>query len=421
MNHSNLSFIENIPIFQARYPGTFENQTDSNAFTASSHRVYQFIHKKLGLQILVAQKNPNRFTPAERDVGREKLKSIGGKPISFKTADHMVINGMHFIGKDCVENSPTLILFSGNGVRYEEYGSQTFSCVRLFTIKNWLKLGVNVLIFNYRGIEKNPGNATRNGLIFDGDAAVQYVRDGLKVPEEKIILHGHSLGGGIASEVAVLHPTINYCNDRSFSSLSQQVKMMLGGGILGALVSKLLNRFGWEFNTVDNWKKIKGHKWIVYHPNDPAIRMGARLIDAISTVDSQASILQMQSQRIQTKKGSRPEDANLLQNPTKGDISFAGSSSHMRKLRGNDEKGLYEKQIKISLANRVLNHNRWQQWQTIFNLKMESDFRFLCSFNKPLTQVNKHFLSDKAVFISPNHINVDKGLMRTNFMHITRR
>jgi cephalosporin-C deacetylase-like acetyl esterase len=61
----------------------------------------------------------------------------------------------------------------------------------------------------------------------DGDAAFQYIHSQKQVPQEKILLHGHSIGGGIASEVAAMHPQVNYCNDRSFSSLSKQVRVMV--------------------------------------------------------------------------------------------------------------------------------------------------------------------------------------------------
>lgn len=174
------------PPFQARYPADFKPVVYQNSLSSSLHSLYLFFHRQLGLHILVAQNNPNRFTPKEGEVGHARLRQLGGKRVQFKTADQHVINGMHFIGKECSEDSPTLILFSGNGLRYEEYGSQTFTAVRLFTVKNWLKIGVNVLIFNYRGIEAHRGCATKNGLVLDGDAAIQYVKDQLKVPEIKL-------------------------------------------------------------------------------------------------------------------------------------------------------------------------------------------------------------------------------------------
>lgn len=344
---NNLDFAQFPSSFIAQYPSKLKESSNSSIIASALNPIYQFIHKKIGLFVLIAQRNPNHFSQAEGEVGHKKLEALGGKRISFQTADGEEIKGMHFIGKECAENSPTLILFNGNGLRYEEYGSQTIKSIRLFNIKNWLKLGVNVLIFNYRGINQSPGSATRNGLILDGDAAVQYVRDVLKVPEQHIILHGHSLGGAIASEVGALHPQMNYCNDRSFSSLSQHVKIIFGGRLIGKIAAKLLVAYGWEFDTVSNWDKIKGHRWVIYHPNDRIIPFGARLIDKIN---KQASMIQMQAQWIQTKNGNRPEDPALLEKPTQNDFSFSQASAHMRQMRGPYEKELYSKQIQTALS-----------------------------------------------------------------------
>lgn len=120
---------------------------------------------------------------------------------------------------------------------------------------------------------------------------------------------------------------------------------MFGGGVMGTLASKLLIHLGWEFDTHKNWEKIKGHKWIVYHPKDPVIIEKARLVDTIGKISSQVPVIKMLSQWIPSKKGLRAEDLSLLESPTKGDISLAGASTHMRKLRGKEEKALYEQQI----------------------------------------------------------------------------
>ena len=330
------------PLFKAQFSPDFKNP--------KSNFIYSYMHKQLGWRILEAQRNPHGFTPEEGEKGRAVLKQCGGKRISYTTADNLVINGMHFLGRGCSENSPTLILFNGAGIRYEEYGSQLFNSVRIFTIKHWLKLGLNVLIFNYRGIETSQGSATRNGLILDGDASIQYVRDYLKVPEDKIILHGHSLGAGIAAESAVLHPNVHYCNDRSFSSLSQLVKIMYGGGVFGTQMAKLFQIMDWEFNTIDRWDKIKGHKWLIYHPNDRTILVGGRLLDAIKKVDPQAHIIKMSAQVLQTKRGLQLEDLSQLKNPSNSNLNFARSSTHMRKLYSQEEKSQYEKEVKLALS-----------------------------------------------------------------------
>lgn len=345
--------VSNTPpaIFQAQYSQSFQKKADVSWIKAPFNQIALYVHKKLGMHILTAQNNPHKLTLQELERGYQSLVHIGGKPITFETPDGVLLKGMHFIGKGCKEDSPTLILFNGSGMRFEEYGAQTFSVIRIFTINSWLKLGVNVLTFNYRGTDTNPGSATRDGLILDAEAAFQYVHDHLKVPEGKIIFHGHSLGAGIASAVGAKHPSINFCADRPFSSLSQVIKMMFGGGMLGIALSSVLKFGDWEYDVVENLNQIKGHKWVIYHPNEKVIPKGAQLMEYIHLVNAKIPAIAMKAQQFQTKNGLRLEDLSLVKSPTPGQISYALCSTHMRKLRGPEEKSAYADQINIALGN----------------------------------------------------------------------
>lgn len=340
-----------VSAFQAQYPSVLMTSSEPGRIRQLVNRIVHFVHRKIGLFVLQSQGNPYLFTPSEKLKGHQKLEEIGGKLIEFKTADGFLLKGMHFLGKDCNKNSPTLILFNGSAVRYELYGSQKFSPIRLFAISNWLKLGVNVVVFNYRGVD-HPGTATKTGLTLDGDAIYQYVREELKVPENKIIFHAHSLGAAIASEVAKLHPIVNFCCDRSFYLLSELVKLLFknrifGGSVLGFLFSKIIIMTGWEYNVFENWNKIKGHKWVITHPHDPTIPKGVRLVEKLIS-ESITSKIEMKSRKFKTKKGlDVNENVSLINRATQSQIIAAGNSAHMRKLQGIEEKALYEKEIKI--------------------------------------------------------------------------
>lgn len=346
--------VDNLSAFQAQYPSVLMTSSKPGRVTQLVQRIIQFVHKKIGLSILQSQSNPYHFNPSEQLKGHQKLEELGGKHIKFRTADGFLLKGMQFLGKGCNKNSPTLILFNGSAIRYEFYGSQTFSSIRLFTISNWLKLGVNVVIFNYRGVE-NPGSATKDGLTLDGDAAYQYVKDELKVSENKIIFHGHSLGAAIASEVIKLHPMVNFCSDRSFYLLSELVRLLFknrifGGRLIGFFLSRIIIMAGWEYNVFENWNKIEGHKWVITHPHDPIIPKGIRLVEKLIN-DPTISKIEMKSRKFKTKKGlDVDENISLISRPTKSQIIFAGNSAHMRKLQGVEEKTLYKKEIHFILT-----------------------------------------------------------------------
>jgi fermentation-respiration switch protein FrsA (DUF1100 family) len=66
--------------------------------------------------------------------------------------------------------------------------------------------GVNILAFDWRGFGTSTGHPSEEGLYRDATAAYRYLRDSLRVPQERIIIFGHSLGTAPAIELATRVP-----------------------------------------------------------------------------------------------------------------------------------------------------------------------------------------------------------------------
>ncbi len=66
--------------------------------------------------------------------------------------------------------------------------------------------GINVFAFDYRGYGASAGSPNEAGLYRDAEASYRYLIDSLNVPAERIILFGHSLGSGVAIELATRVP-----------------------------------------------------------------------------------------------------------------------------------------------------------------------------------------------------------------------
>ncbi len=64
------------------------------------------------------------------------------------------------------------------------------------------KQGFDVFIIAYRGYPGSEGSPSEEGLVQDAQAVWKYVSDTLKLPPERIVLHGKSLGGGVAAQLA---------------------------------------------------------------------------------------------------------------------------------------------------------------------------------------------------------------------------
>jgi fermentation-respiration switch protein FrsA (DUF1100 family) len=76
---------------------------------------------------------------------------------------------------------------------------------RLDTYALLLRIGASVFAFDYRGYGRSTGRPSESGTYLDGQAALQWLfQRGFKT--EDVILYGESLGGGIASELAMRAP-----------------------------------------------------------------------------------------------------------------------------------------------------------------------------------------------------------------------
>jgi uncharacterized protein len=81
--------------------------------------------------------------------------------------------------------------------------------------------GFNVLAFDYRGFGPTPGEPSEIGLYEDAQAAWQWLRS-RGVPAERIIIWGHSLGSGPATELATLHPAAALVLFGAFTSIADR-------------------------------------------------------------------------------------------------------------------------------------------------------------------------------------------------------
>lgn len=90
---------------------------------------------------------------------------------------------------------PTILFFNGNaaGLAVQE--------------GRWRRIadqGVGFLVIAYRGYEGSTGTPTEEGLRQDAEAAYGWLS--ARVPPEDIVIHGFSLGSGVAVRLASEHP-----------------------------------------------------------------------------------------------------------------------------------------------------------------------------------------------------------------------
>jgi fermentation-respiration switch protein FrsA (DUF1100 family) len=125
--------------------------------------------------------------------------------IELRTHDGLVLRGWHILpdgqqaqnANECdralQSGQPLVIYFPGNAGHRAYRGEE----IAVFT-----RQGAQVFLFDYRGYGDNPGSPSEALLARDAASIWDYATRERKVPAERIVVYGESLGGGIAVRLA---------------------------------------------------------------------------------------------------------------------------------------------------------------------------------------------------------------------------
>ena len=86
-------------------------------------------------------------------------------------------------------------------------------------------LGVNILIFDYRGYGRSSGAPSEGGLYHDAEGALRYLRSRDDVDPERVVYFGRSLGVAIAVELAVRHRPYGLILESGFPSIAYMAEV----------------------------------------------------------------------------------------------------------------------------------------------------------------------------------------------------
>ena len=107
--------------------------------------------------------------------------------IGIKTEDNLTLTARYKAPPG--KTAPTIILFHGNGEDLTQRGHIALEMI---------EAGYGVLLAEYRGYGGNPGKPHEAGLYADARAAYAYA----SAHSNHIVLHGYSLGSGVAVQLA---------------------------------------------------------------------------------------------------------------------------------------------------------------------------------------------------------------------------
>ena len=78
--------------------------------------------------------------------------------------------------------------------------------------------GFSVFAYDYRGYGTSNGTPGEANAYRDADVAYMYLTQQLKIPADRIIIYGRSIGGGSATELATRYPVAGLILESTFTS-----------------------------------------------------------------------------------------------------------------------------------------------------------------------------------------------------------
>lgn len=136
---------------------------------------------------------------------------------------------------------------------------------RLETIRMLYRLGMNVLMYDYRGYGKSKGRRiSEEGTYSDILAAWNYLRINKKVPADQIVVMGRSLGGGVTAWLASQIRPAGVILESTFTSATD-----LAAELYPILPVRLMMKF--EYPTLQHLKKNTAPLLVLHSKDDGLI------------------------------------------------------------------------------------------------------------------------------------------------------
>lgn len=194
---------------------------------------------------------------------RPEMLDLTYREVFFGSQDGKRLHGWFFPQK---KETPIILFSHGNAGNISD---------RLHNIRLLADKDLQVFIYDYRGYGQSSGAPSEKGIYLDGLAAYDYLVEREKVPPERIVLFGRSLGAAVAIDVALNRPVRSIIIESGFTS----TKEMAGTMFPFSLFSRLLPA---NYNNLEKIGKVGVPKLIIHGDSDEIVpfAMGKRLFEA---------------------------------------------------------------------------------------------------------------------------------------------
>lgn len=219
-----------------------------------------------------------------------------GTAVLFQRDAHIQLSGISITTTaPCEEKKQKwIVFFLPNGFLWEQQLHKLIQLSSIFKPEDQ----VNIISYNYRGRGLSTGSPhSEEEILQDGQAIVKDLLQRGILPEN-ILLHGFSLGGGIATYVAARFAdegiSLALCNERSFSSIPAVLKNRLP--VIGALFGKLALEHGWTLDCSKVVLRLTGKVLVLSHLQDELILPPAQFITCAQSIAEEVVMTENQNE-----------------------------------------------------------------------------------------------------------------------------
>ncbi len=184
------------------------------------------------------------FTPA--NIGLEF------EEVFLTTQDNISIHGWYLPN---TASTFTLLFLHGNAGNISH---------RLDSLKIFHDLGLSIFIIDYRGYGQSTGKPSEKGTYSDAEAAWNYLINKRALSADEIIIFGRSLGGGVASWLALEHKPAALILESTFTSIVDMASL-----IYPYLPVKWMSRI--HYPSIQRIDKINCPILFIHSPDDELI------------------------------------------------------------------------------------------------------------------------------------------------------
>ncbi|HRQ05539.1 MAG TPA: alpha/beta hydrolase [Nitrosomonas halophila] len=193
-----------------------------------------------------------------------------GFGLSYETVTLTTADGTNINGWWLPHENPraTMLFLHGNAGNISH---------RLQKLQIYNRLGLSVLIVDYRGYGQSEGSPTEQGTYLDAEAAWAYLTQVRRIPARDIVLYGESLGGVIAARQASQVAAGALILESTFTSVRD-----MGKHYYPFLPVNLITRI--HYPALEYIQAVASPVLVIHSPTDEIVpyKMGQKLFEAAS-------------------------------------------------------------------------------------------------------------------------------------------